>query len=173
MISEQGMGTDPQKTEMVSEWPTPTCTKELRSFLGLASYYRRLGKEFATLAAPLHRLTRKNAMFQWNDDAQASFEALKAALISPPILAMSTDADDFTLDTDESDFAIGAVLSQRQNGIERVIAYASRSLDRRVANRKWKSRRRCRVFCSNFAPPGISFRSLQYALVWRGRPDEV
>ena len=66
--------------------------------------------------------------------AQESFEMLKEALTSPPILAMPNDGDDFVLDTDASDFAIGAVLSQRQDGVERVVAYASRSLDRRERN---------------------------------------
>jgi len=134
VISEHGIETDPCKTQLVSEWPVPSSVKHLRSFLGLASYYRRFVQGFATIAAPLNSLMKKNEVFEWTREAQESFERLKDALTSPPILAMPTDGDDFVLDTDASDFAIGAVLSQKQDGVERVVAYASRSLDRRERN---------------------------------------
>jgi len=90
-------------------------------------------KDFAVLASPLNQLLKKGT-FQWSETAQQSFDALKHALTTPPILAMPTDDDEFTLDTDASDFAIGAVLSQMQNGVERVVAYAIRTLDRRERN---------------------------------------
>ena len=134
VISDQGIVTDPAKTKQVADWPTPTSTQELRSFMGLSGYYRRFVQDFAKLASPLHALTKKGATFRWSDEAQRSFETLKAALTSPPVLAMPTDDGEFILDTDASDYAIGAVLSQRQEGVERVIAYASRSLDRRERN---------------------------------------
>ena len=105
--------------------------KEVRAFVGLASYYRRFVKDFARVAGPLHDLTKKNSVFTWSTDAQRSFEELKKALTSPPILAMPSDTGEFLLDTDASDGAIGAVLSQRQDGVERVIANARGSLDRR------------------------------------------
>jgi RNase H-like domain found in reverse transcriptase/Reverse transcriptase (RNA-dependent DNA polymerase)/Zinc knuckle len=133
-ISEFGIGTDSKKTKAVSEWPVPTCLRGVRSFVGLASYYRRFIKDFAKVAAPLNEIARKNARFLWTVEAQNSFDCLKSAMTSTPILAMPTDHDDFILDTDASDFAIGAVLSQKQNGEERVIAYASRSLDKREKN---------------------------------------
>ena len=107
---------------MITQWPTPTCVKDVRSFVGLASYYRRFVKDFASVAAPLHSLVQKNGVFEWSDQAEKSFEMLIGALTSPPILAMPTDLDEFTLDTDASNYAIGAVLSQRQNGVERVVA---------------------------------------------------
>ena len=113
------------------EWPVPTSVTEVRSFLGLASYYRRFVRDFSKLAKPMNALTQKNHRFEWTDEAQRSFEALKAALTSPPILAMPNDDGEFTLDTDASNDSIGAVLSQCQNGEERVIAYGSRSLNRR------------------------------------------
>ena len=91
-------------------------------------------KDFATIAAPLHRTIEKGGAFRWTDQARESFEALKSSLTSPSILAMPTDSDEFTLDTDASDNAIGAVLSQKQAGVERVVAYASRSLDKREKN---------------------------------------
>jgi hypothetical protein len=133
-ISDLGIGTDPRKTATVSEWPVPQSVKDVRSFVGMTSYYRRFVKDYAKIASPLNAIARKNICFQWSDEAQNAFDKLKDAMTSAPILAMPTDDDDYTLDTDASDFAIGAVLSQKQNGIERVIAYASRSLDRREQN---------------------------------------
>jgi hypothetical protein len=134
VISEEGIATDPEKTRAVTEWPVPTCTRDVRAFLGLAGYYRRFVRDFAVLAAPLHDLIKNDRKFDWSEDAQLSFDALKGALTSPPILAMPTDYDEVIVDTDASDGAIGAVLSQRQDGVERVIAYASRALDRRERN---------------------------------------
>ena len=134
VISEAGIATDPVKTKAVAEWPVPTSLKEVRSFIGLASYYRRFVKGFAALAAPLHALTKKGQSFVWTADAQSSFDALKEALTSPPILTMPNDSGEFVLDTDASDKTIGSVLSQIQDGVERVIAYASRSLDKRECN---------------------------------------
>ena len=94
-------------------------------------YYRRFVKNFAAIAAPLHRLTRKNVKFQWSDEAQVAFEALKSALTTPPVLAVPDDTGEFILDTDANQDNIAAVLSQVQDGHEKVIAYASRALDKR------------------------------------------
>jgi transposase InsO family protein len=82
----------------------------------------------------LHRLLKNTSRFLWSEEAQLSFDRLKEALTSPPILAMPVDGEEFVLDTDASNFAIGAVLSQVQNGVERVVAYGSRALDRREQN---------------------------------------
>jgi len=134
VISHEGIGTDPDKIQAVVDWPVPTSVTETRSYVGLASYYRRFVPNFAKLAAPLHALTRKDVKFQWTTEAQKAFDALKSALTSPPILAMPNDVGEFILDCDASQTNLGAVLSQRQDGVERVIAYASRSLDRREVN---------------------------------------
>ena len=134
VISDQGIGTNPEKVRAVMDWPRPTCIREVRAFLGLASYYRRFVKDFADIAAPLNALTKKNHGFCWSEEAEISFKTLKQVLSTPPILAMPCDSGDFILDTDASDRAIGAVLSQRQDGVERVVAYASRALDRREQN---------------------------------------
>jgi len=133
-VSEDGIGTDPKKTKAVSDWPTPRYVQDDRSFVGLTSYHRRFVQGYAETAAPLNTLMKKNQRFHWSDAAQAAFDARKVALTSAPILTMPTVDGDFVLDTDTSDFAIGAVLSQRQNGVERVIAYASRVLDRQEQN---------------------------------------
>ena len=87
-------------------------------------------KDLATIAYPLTRLTQKNRNFSWDDDCQKSFETLKQLLVSAPILSYPETDGDFILDTDGSQFGIGAVLSQIQNGEERVIAYASKSLNK-------------------------------------------
>ena len=128
VVSEEGIATDPAKVESVQSWPVPRSVTEVRSFLGLCSYYRRFVRDFAKIAAPLHALTGKNARFQWSGDCQAAFEVLKERLVSTPILAMPRDDGDYRLDTDASNFSIGGVLSQIQDGEERVIAYASRLL---------------------------------------------
>ena len=89
---------------------------------------------FAEIASPLTDLTRKNARFVWSEACQKTFDTLKDSLVSAPILGMSLYKGKFILDTDASDFSIGAVLSQEQDGVERVVAYASRRLSDRERN---------------------------------------
>jgi len=118
VVSSEGVATDPSKIELVRDWSKPRDVHEVRSFLGLASYYRRFVPTFAeirattrNLAAPLHALTVKNQKFEWTPQCDRSFIKLKYALISSPILAMPNDTDPFLLDTDACDVSIGAVLS--------------------------------------------------------------
>ena len=85
-------------TKAVSEWPVPTSVKEVRSFLGLAGYYRRFVRDYASIAAPLHELTKKDKSFVWTDETQLAFETLRSALTSPPVLTMPLDIGDFILD---------------------------------------------------------------------------
>ncbi|KAJ8011709.1 hypothetical protein DPEC_G00061060 [Dallia pectoralis] len=101
---------------------------EVRGFIGLASYYRRFVKDFASVAKPLHELTKKYARFNWTDECQEAFEQLKSRLTSAPVLGYPLDSGQLLLDTDASDWGIGAVLSQVQEGEERVLAYGSRRL---------------------------------------------
>jgi len=102
----------------------------VRAFFGLASYYRRFVKGFATIAEPLTCLTRKMARFEWTEEAQLSFEALKKALVEATFLAFPVPHEHCILDTDASDVAVGAVLSQRIDGIERrPIAFFSRVMN--------------------------------------------
>jgi len=134
VVSGEGEATDPSKIELVRDWPTPSDVKEVRSFLGLASYYRQFVPTFTEIAAPIHALTAKNKQFDWTTNCDRAFVPLKYALISSPKLAMPNDTDPFLLDTDACDVSIGAVLSQVQNGLEQVIAYASRSLSKPERN---------------------------------------
>ncbi|BHF67842.1 hypothetical protein SprV_0301087100 [Sparganum proliferum] len=138
IVSTEGVKTDPAKTEQIRSWPQPTSVTELRGFLGLASYYRRFIKDFAHIAAPLNRLTSKQNAFNWSDECERSFEELKRRLISPPLLAfpnISESAPPFILDTDASDVAIGAVLSQQQtDGLEHPLIFASQTLTKPERN---------------------------------------
>ena len=134
VISTEGIATDPEKTRCVKEWPRPRDKTELRSFLGLCTYYRRFVRDFSTIARPLHQLTEQNRKFAWTDESEAAFVNLKKALTSPPVLAYPRREGRFVLDTDASDSGIGAVLSQMQDGKECVIAYFSKVLQRPERN---------------------------------------
>ena len=129
-VSANGVSTCDDKVVAVKEWPIPTCVKDLRAFLGLASYYRRFIKSFSTIAAPLNKLTEKGVNFRWSSECQTAFDSLKSALVSAPILGYPNSHDTLYLDCDASSVGIGAVLSQVQNGQERVIAYFSKSLNK-------------------------------------------
>jgi len=118
----------------VQYWPTPRNLTELRSFVGLCSYYRRFISGFSNLAAPLHALTWKNARFSWGIEQEEAFNHLKERLTSAPILGMPRGEGTYYLDKDASDIGLGAVLSQNQDGDEVVLAYASRILSRAEQN---------------------------------------
>ena len=124
-LSEDGIEACTEKTEKVKNWPRPQNVRQLRSFLGLCSYYRKMVQNFATIAKPLHSLTETNTPFTWDDKAEAAFRELKDRLCNAPILAFPIETQPFILDTDASNVAAGAVLSQVQNNQERVISYYS------------------------------------------------
>lgn len=134
IVSASGVQTNPEKTEAVQNWPRPKKQRHVRSFLGLCSYYRRFVVQYAEIARPLHKLCEKNVVFEWNDECENSFNKLKKALVSPPILAYPQLGIQFILDTDASDKAVGAVLSQNQDDKERVIAYMSKSMNKHEQN---------------------------------------
>ena len=130
IVSEEGISCDPEKIKAVKEWTDPRNKNEVQSFLGLASYYRKFIHNFSSIAAPLYDLTKKNAKFAWTERCSEAFQKLKSSLTSAAVLAYPSDDGRYILDTDASLFGIGAVLSQEQNGEERVIAYASKSLSK-------------------------------------------
>ena len=130
VVSETGVHTDPIKITAVKEWPTPQSVKQVRSFLGLASYYRKFVKGFADIARPLNRLCEKYSKFKWTDECQIAFDKLKNALVTLPVLVYPKLGSRFVLDTDASDQAVGAVLSQEHDGKEHVVAYMSKSLNK-------------------------------------------
>uniref|UniRef100_A0A3B1JJS8 Gypsy retrotransposon integrase-like protein 1 n=1 Tax=Astyanax mexicanus TaxID=7994 RepID=A0A3B1JJS8_ASTMX len=139
VISASGVATDPDKITAVSEWKRPTTVKELRSFLGFASYYRRFVDKFAKYAAPLHQLvgalqktkSKPGVKFlqgHWSDKCEEAFNLLKDKLVTAPVLAYADFAKPFLLEVDASHMGLGAVLSQEQEGKRRPVAYASRGL---------------------------------------------
>ena len=128
VISRQGIATEPEKTSLIREWPTPRNLKELRGFLGICGYYRRFVEGFSEVASPLNALLRKGRVFAWTEKCQTAFEELKQKLQQPPILALPNDEGTFVVDTDASEGSIGAVLSQIQSGEERVICCGGRTL---------------------------------------------
>ena len=130
VVSAKGVATCEEKVKAVKEWPVPINVKELKSFLGLASYYRRFIKSFGTISAPLNKLTQKAQRFNWSSEAQDAFDTLKDALTRAPILGFPNNSDPFILDCNASSFAISGVLSQVQDGTERVIAYFSKTLNK-------------------------------------------
>ena len=135
VVSNKGISTDPSKAGKIAHWPTPSTLSQLQQFLGLASYYRRFIRNFATISRPLHRLTEKNTPFNWTTECDNAFIYLKKLLTTAPILSFPDFSRSFILDTDASNDGIGAVLSQRHNdGREYVIAYASRSLSKSERN---------------------------------------
>jgi len=127
-ISGTGIHTSAAKVDAIVSWPTPTSAKDVRSFLGLAGYYRRFVPRFAHVSAPLTALTAKKTPFVWTPACSAAFRILKERLAGAPVLALpdySATAAPFVLDTDASSFGMGAALSQRQEGEDRVICFGS------------------------------------------------
>eukprot|EP00873_Tetraselmis_striata_P038562 jgi/Tetstr1/458826/TSEL_045209.t1 len=123
---------DPRKVEAVQQWPVPKTVKDVRGFLGLAGYYRKFIHNFAAVAAPLHDLTKNQPEFVWTPRADAAFRALKDAMVRAPVLSIpDTSADArYTLYTDASGFAVGAVLLQDQGSGLRPVAYHARKMNK-------------------------------------------
>jgi hypothetical protein len=124
VISKDGISVDPKKVEAVVEWNRPNNVTEIRSFLGLASYYRRFVEGFSHLAMPLTCLTQKGVKFEWSEECEQSFQELKRRLVSAPILTIPDGSGGFIIYSDASKKGLGCVLMQHG----RVVAYASRQL---------------------------------------------
>ena len=140
VVSGKGIQTDPEKVRSVFDWPIPLNQKDLKRFLGLASYFRRFVQGFAQVAAPLNALTNKGKEWMWTADCTHAFLELKKRLVSTPVLVMPQFTQEFILDTDASGEGLGAVLSQVIEGEEKVVAYASKTLTR--TERKYCATRR-------------------------------
>ncbi|KMQ92133.1 reverse ribonuclease integrase [Lasius niger] len=128
LVQQDGLSVDPEKTMSIVEYPPPRNIKQLRRFIGMASWYRRFIPQCATQLEPLTRLLRKNNSWEWGDSQKAAFESIKECITSPPILACPKFELPFVLQTDASSVGIGAVLTQETEGVEQVIAFASRAL---------------------------------------------
>jgi transposase InsO family protein len=133
-VSAEGVSVVPTKIQAIRDWPIPQTVHEVRSFLGLASYYRRFVPGFAKTAAPLTDLTKAEIAqsgrpLPWGLKQREAFEMLKQALCTAPVLAVARTSGPFILQTDASEVGVGAVLYQEQEGKKRVIAYHSRKLN--------------------------------------------
>ena len=128
-VTEESLLPDSLLLAAIREIPPPKTATEVRSFLGLAGYYRRYVKGFAAIAGPLHALTRKDEVFHWSSECQATFDQLKHLLTTSPITAFPDFNQAFRLYTDASTAGLGAILAQVRDGKERIICCASRALN--------------------------------------------
>ncbi|GJW32778.1 putative nucleotidyltransferase, ribonuclease H [Tanacetum coccineum] len=124
VVNQSGIHVDPGKIEAVKNWKAPTTSSEIRSFLGLAGYYRRFIANFSKIAKPLTSLTQKNQKYVWGVEQEEAFQTLKNNLCDAPILSLPDGVEDFVVYCDASNQGLGCVLMQRN----KVIAYASRQL---------------------------------------------
>ncbi|GAU34562.1 hypothetical protein TSUD_29080 [Trifolium subterraneum] len=124
IISSGGIAVDPAKVDVVMKWGTPESVSEIRSFLGLAGYYRRFIEGFSKMALPLTLLTRKDQAFVWDEKCEKSFQELKKKLTTAPVLILPDAKESFVVYCDASKLGLGGVLMQKG----KVVAYASRQL---------------------------------------------
>ncbi|GJY86400.1 putative reverse transcriptase domain-containing protein [Tanacetum coccineum] len=124
VINGNGIHVDPSKIEAVKNWKAPRTPTEVRSFLGLAGYYRRFIENFSKIAKSLTILTQKSKTFDWGEEQELAFQTLKDKLCNAPVLALPDGPEDFVVYCDASGIGLGCVLMQRG----KVIAYASRQL---------------------------------------------
>ncbi|KAJ0916995.1 putative nucleotidyltransferase, Ribonuclease H [Helianthus annuus] len=124
IVNSRGIHVDPAKIEAVKSWITPKNPSEVRSFLGLAGYYRRFIEGFSKIAVPLTALMHKDKPFVWGNAQETAFQTLKHMLCNAPILTLPDGSDNFIVYCDASNVGLGCVLMQRDKGI----AYASRQL---------------------------------------------
>lgn len=135
IVTAEGLMTDPMKVEKIKDYPVPKSITQIRSFIGLASYYRRFVKNFATIVRPLHEQTKQSNTRPWSKETAEAFEKLKSALISAPILVRPDFDKPFILVTDASKMGLGCILTQLDDeGIEHPISYLSRGVKNAEAN---------------------------------------
>ena len=136
VVSNGTISMEEDKLLSIKEWATPTNVKQLRSFLGLASYYRKFVRSFAALASPLSCLLEKSKPFEWGNEQQAAFEEIKRHLCSSPVLLLPDPSKPFTIYSDASNFALGAVLCQvgSADNCEHPVAFMSRALNKAEKN---------------------------------------
>ena len=149
VLSEGSVSVDPEKVSRVQDWPVPRSVAEVRSFMGLAGYYRRFIQDFSKIATPIMRLTGKDVPFVWSEACQQAFDELKTRLTSAPVLTLPDRTCDYEVFCDASGMGLGCVLHQRG----KVVAYASRQL---------------RVHEKNYPTHDLELEAVIFALkIWR------
>jgi len=138
IISENKVQIDEEKLSEVLKWLVPTKVKQVQAFLGFANFYQRFIENFVKMSKPLSDLTKKDSIWNWGIEQQNTFEALKKAFTTAPVLKIPNDKDPFKLSTDASDFATSAVLSQKMptTGLWYPVVFFSKSLDIHERNYK-------------------------------------
>ena len=140
VVSKEGIETDPKKIAAVKYWPRPETVTQVRKFLGFTNYYRKFLHDYAKIARPLNKLIsgdnakRKHTKVVWDEDCEVAFQKLKELCADTPCLAYPDYQERFKLYTDASEGGLGAVLSQVKDGIERPVAFASRTLSKSERN---------------------------------------
>jgi transposase InsO family protein len=130
VVDKLGLRPDPEKVDAIANYPVPKTPRQIKQFLGVASWYRRFVPSFASIGAPLNALLRKNTKWKWSEECQEAFDLLKTKLVEGPVLACPNFELPFVIQTDASTSGLGAVLTQDFPEGERVIAYASRGLQK-------------------------------------------
>jgi hypothetical protein len=128
VVNSDGITMEQDKVKAIREWPPPKSITEVRSFLGLAGYYRRFVKNFSDISAPLTELLQTDVKWEWNDRQQQSFNELKDSISSAPVLVIPDDSLPFVVTTDASVYAVGATLSQDHGKGQQPIAFLSHKL---------------------------------------------
>jgi hypothetical protein len=130
VVTAQAIKVDEQKVEAIRAWPTHTTVRQVKSFHGLASFYRRLVKGFSSLAAPLNELMKKNMPFKWGKAQENAFNTLKDKLANAPLLQLPDFGKTFEIECDASGIIIGGVLMQERKHV----AYFSEKLNGAALN---------------------------------------
>ena len=130
VVDENGLHVDPDKVADIINYPRPKTSSQVRRFVGVCSWYRRFVPNFSSIMSPLTKLTGKKIKWHWGPDCEEAFITMKNKLVSAPILACPDFDQEFDLLCDASGTGIACILSQVQNGTERIIACASRSLSK-------------------------------------------
>ncbi|GBG88232.1 hypothetical protein CBR_g46799 [Chara braunii] len=125
VLDGDGIKLEDSKIAAIRDWPTPHTLTELRSFLGLANYYRKFVRNFSTIAAPLRRLLKKEAILQWDKDCTSALKKLKRALIEYPVIKVADPSLPFVVTTDASQYGTGAVLQQDADNGYRPVEFMS------------------------------------------------
>ena len=145
IVSEDGVAVDPEKIAKVRNWPTPTNPEEVRQFVGFAGFYRKYVENFSKIVKPLYEVmpaqnkksckkTKSPENFVWGQEQETAFKELKERLTTAPILAYPDYTIPFEVITDACGSGLGAILCQNQNGKQRIISFASRSLNKSEKN---------------------------------------